>query len=184
MHRARPPGPSSPDRGVPTQSQCLIDEIAPGDLHKRPNVETRTTGLASLPRRGHPYPTSPRALLLPAAAARPTARRRRPATCVPGSRPAPRFEPGGAASNGRLLTRPVARCAPSPAAPRRRPFVVGGHHTTQSPPPAHAAPVHAAPHTPPCHPPGRPTHTPGQFVRRCASPPPPSPPLRELKVRF
>ena len=70
--------------------------------------------MASLPRRGHPYPTSRRALLLPAAAARPTARRRRPATCVPGSRPAPRFEPGGAASNGRLLTRPVARCAPSP----------------------------------------------------------------------
>ena len=101
----------------------------------------------------HACPMSARRHATPA---RPPHARPPPATCVPGTRPAPRFKPGGVASNGRLPTRPVpiarvARAKPTHAAP--------AHDA-----PAHAAPAHAAPHTPPCHPPDRPTHAPGPFA--------------------
>ena len=86
----------------------------------------------------------------------PGRRRRRPATCVPGTRPAPRFKPGGAASNGRPLTRPARRRCPL------RPVVRCVSATRAGK--CHAEPVHAAPHTPPCHLPGRPTHAPGPFA--------------------
>ena len=86
----------------------------------------------------------------------PGRRRRRPATCVPGTRPAPRFKPGRAASNGRPLTRPARRRCPL------RPVVRCVSATRAGK--CHAEPVHAAPHTPPCHLPGRPTHAPGPFA--------------------
>ena len=98
----------------------------------------------------------------------------RPATCVPGTRPAPRFKPGGAASNRRLLTRParrplrpVVRCARCAAPPRtpRRPYTPRPYTPRRTRRAAHAA-------VPPAWPPNARAWP----ICRCASPPPPSPP--------
>ena len=72
--------------------------------------------------------------------------RRRPATCVPGTRPAPRFKSGGVASNGRLLTRPVAlpRAARLGSRARKTAGTEREHRTVQAAHPDHA---HAHAHT-------------------------------------
>jgi len=72
--------------------------------------------------------------------------RRRPATCVSGTRPAPRFKSGGVASNGRLLTRPVAlpRAARLGSRARKTAGTEREHRTVQAAHPDHA---HAHAHT-------------------------------------
>ena len=71
--------------------------------------------------------------------------RRRPATCVPGTRPARRFKSGGVASNGRLLTRPVAlpRAARLGSRARKNAGTEREHRTVQA---AHPDHTHAHAH--------------------------------------
>ena len=78
--------------------------------------------------------------------------RRPPATCVPGTRPASQFEPRRVALSTRPSTdapgRPLRCVRIAPRACLTRPGSKNRTHERERRTVAHAAPVHAAPHTP------------------------------------